>query len=37
VEDDPVLGMKKYANDYIAACRARVDADLFSLPGRGLG
>src|SRR5438552_2202701 len=23
-----VLGMKKYPKDYIAACRARVDADL---------
>src|SRR5438094_2258416 len=23
-----VLGMKKYSKDYIAACRARVDADL---------
>jgi hypothetical protein len=26
--DDPVLGVKKYAKDYIAACRARVDGDL---------
>src|SRR6266571_2343380 len=25
---DAVLGMKKYPKDYIAACRARVDADL---------
>src|SRR5882762_6213019 len=25
---DPLLGMKKYAMEYIASCRARVDADL---------
>jgi hypothetical protein len=24
-----MLGMKKYAKDYVKACRARVDADLL--------
>jgi hypothetical protein len=30
-----VLGMKKYPKDYIAACRARVDADLRAYRSQG--